>query len=104
MYPEWSLIANSHLIISLSKAQYEGAFKRWNWRKNLTAKEWKVVAHKIQKRKARDPELEVQEVGAEIRIHGIMIPSKKVKVETRRHNHQSIFEKFRKGEFHSRTL
>lgn len=101
--PNASLIADYNLIISYSKAQYEGAFKRWNWRKNFTAKKWEVVAQKIQKRKARDADLKVREVDAEIRIQGIVIPSKKVKTETHRYNYQSAFEKFQKGVFRSRT-
>jgi hypothetical protein len=69
----------------------------------LTAKEWEVVAHKIQKRKARDAELKVRELDVEVRVQGIVIPSKKVKAEIHRYNYQSTFEKFEKGGFRSRT-
>ncbi|KIW86131.1 hypothetical protein Z517_01525 [Fonsecaea pedrosoi CBS 271.37] len=42
-----------------SKAQFEAHLKKWAFRKNLTKDEWKVVIHKIQKRKQDNKDSEV---------------------------------------------
>lgn len=59
------------------KAQYEGQFKRWNIRKNLTAEEWGYVHSQIEKRKFDEKESDVY-------LHGRLIPSKRVKKEISR--------------------
>jgi hypothetical protein len=55
-----------------SKAQYELHFKKWEFRKNRTKDDWKIVAQKIGKRKREHKESEVY-------IGGNLIESKKVK-------------------------
>jgi len=54
-------------------------FNKWDWKKNLTAKDWQVLARKILKR-GRESEPE-----AEVRFRGALLSSKKLKKETSRH-------------------
>ena len=60
-----------------SKAQYELHFKKWEFRKNRTKDDWKIVAQKLRKRKREHKESEVY-------IDGNLIESKKVRKETSR--------------------
>lgn len=61
-----------------SKAQYELHFKKWGFRKNLTKEEWRVVDHKIGKRKREHKE-------SEVLLDKFLIESKKVKRATLRY-------------------
>jgi hypothetical protein len=61
-----------------SKAQYELHFKKWEFRKNRTKDDWKIVAQKLRKRKREHKESEVY-------IDGNLIKSKKVRKETSRY-------------------
>jgi hypothetical protein len=65
-----------------SKAQYELHFKKWEFRKNRTKDDWKIVAQKIRKRKREQKESEVY-------IDGNLIESKKVRKETSRYGFMS---------------
>ena len=60
------------------KSQYELQFKKWQFRKNRTAGEWKIVAHKLMKRKLKHKETEVI-------LNGKFINPKKLSKETRRY-------------------
>jgi hypothetical protein len=65
-----------------SKAQYELQFKKWNFRKNRTAEEWKIVAHKITQR-------ECKHKGSEVLVNGNLISPKKLRKETLRYRSRS---------------
>jgi hypothetical protein len=69
-------------LIPTSKAQYELQFKKWNFRKNRTAEEWKIVAHKITKR-------ESEHKNSEVLVNGSLINPKKLRKETLRYRSRS---------------
>ncbi|CAG8908658.1 unnamed protein product [Penicillium egyptiacum] len=77
-----------------TKAQYENAFERWNFKKyKMTPEKWKAVKHRIEKRKReRGKESEVY-------INGILCPSKKVKYEIGRHAFESTIARLTSGNF-----
>jgi len=60
------------------KSQYELQFKKWRFRKNRTADEWKIIAHKLRERKQKRKESEVV-------LNGNTINPKKVRKETLRY-------------------
>ncbi|KAF4633915.1 hypothetical protein G7Y89_g4202 [Cudoniella acicularis] len=68
-----------------SKAQYELQFKKWNFRKNQTAEEWKILAHKIVKRKREQKDSEVS-------FNGKLISPKKLRKETLRYGSSGAAE------------
>lgn len=61
-----------------TKAQYELQFKKWHFRKNRTAEEWRIVAQKLTERKQEGKESEVV-------LNGKLISSKKIRKETLRY-------------------
>ncbi|KAE9367125.1 ankyrin, partial [Stipitochalara longipes BDJ] len=65
-----------------TKSQYELQFKRWQFRKNRTAGEWKIVARKIADRKNKHKESEVV-------LNGKPINPKKLRKETLRYGSMS---------------
>ena len=65
------------------KSQYELQFKKWQFRKNCTAEGWKIVAHKLTKRKREQKETEVF-------LNGNLIHPKKLKKETQRYKALSV--------------
>ena len=65
-------------LIPRRKAQYELQFKKWRFRKNRTAEEWRIVAQKLTERKQKRKESEVV-------LYGKPISSKKLKKETLRY-------------------
>jgi len=60
------------------KSQYELQFKKWQFRKNRTAEEWKIVAHKLTERKKEHKDSEVV-------LNGNLINPKKLRKETLRY-------------------
>ncbi len=60
------------------KSQYELQFKKWKFRKNCTAAEWKIIAHKVKERKEGRKE-------SEVLLHGNLINPKKLRKETLRY-------------------
>jgi hypothetical protein len=65
-----------------SKSQYELHFKKWQFRKNRTAGEWKIVARKLRERKNQRKESEVV-------LNGKAINPKKLRKETLRYGSMS---------------
>jgi hypothetical protein len=65
-----------------SKAQYELHFKKWEFRKNLTKDDWKIVGPKIGRRKREHKESEVYN-------HGNLIQSKKIRKAISRYGFMS---------------
>ncbi|KAH8684351.1 ankyrin repeat-containing domain protein [Tricladium varicosporioides] len=61
-----------------TKSQYELQFKKWRFRKNRTAEEWKIVAHKLAERKKEHKKSEVV-------LNGSLINPKKLRKETLRY-------------------
>jgi hypothetical protein len=78
------LLGNSlaSTLTPTSKAQYELQFKKWNFRKNRTAEEWKIVAHKITQR-------ERKRKNSEVLVNGNPINPKKLRKETLRYKSRS---------------
>lgn len=74
-----------------SKAQYEHHFKIWNFRKNLKSHEWIFVNHRFNKRKRNGKE-------SDLYVNGVLVPKKKVKKETARHNFPTIIERYGSGD------
>ncbi|PMD66637.1 ankyrin, partial [Hyaloscypha bicolor E] len=65
-----------------TKSQYELQFKKWHFRKNRTAGEWKIVARKLAERKNKHKE-------SEIVLNGKPINPKKLRKETLRYGSMS---------------
>ncbi|KAN0098195.1 Ankyrin repeat-containing domain protein [Hyaloscypha variabilis] len=65
-----------------TKSQYELQFKKWQFRKNRTADEWKIVARKLAERKNEHKESEVV-------LNGNLINPKKLRKETLRYGSMS---------------
>jgi hypothetical protein len=57
-------------------------FKKWNFRKNRTAEEWKIVAHKITQR-------EREHKDSEVLVNGNPVNPKKLRKETLRYRSRS---------------
>jgi hypothetical protein len=78
------LLGNSlaSTLTPTSKAQYELQFKKWNFRKNRTAEEWKIVAHKITQRESEHKD-------SEVLVNGTPINPKKLRKETLRYRPRS---------------
>jgi len=70
-----------------SKAQYERQFKIWKFRKNLKSHEWIFVHYRFNKRERCGKE-------SELYVDGVLVPKKKIKKETARHNFPSITERY----------
>ncbi|KAH0844337.1 hypothetical protein AYO21_00809 [Fonsecaea monophora] len=68
-----------------SKAQFEAHLKKWDLRKNLTKDEWKVVTHKIQKRKRDNKD-------SEVCSDGFPMNAKKVKRAITRYRPLSVLD------------
>ncbi|OAL18764.1 hypothetical protein AYO20_11710 [Fonsecaea nubica] len=69
-----------------SKAQFEAHLnKKWEFRKNLTKDEWKVVTHKIQKRKRDNKD-------SEVCSDGFPMKAKKVKKAITRYRSRSVLD------------
>jgi hypothetical protein len=66
------------MLNPIRKSQYELQFKKWQFRKNRTAEEWKIIAHKLTERKKEHKESEVV-------LNGNLINPKKLKKETLRY-------------------
>lgn len=60
------------------KSQYELQFKKWDFRKNRTAEEWRRVAHKLKKREQERKE-------SKVILNGKLINPKKLRKETLRY-------------------
>jgi len=54
------------------KSQYETQFKKWNYRKNLTASEWQYVQHSVRKQK-------LQGKDSIVLLEGRIVLEKKIK-------------------------
>ncbi|PSN75329.1 ankyrin [Corynespora cassiicola Philippines] len=67
-----------------TKAQYERQFKKWDFRKNRTKKEWEAIAHQVAKRKRDNKESEVM-------IDGAIVCSKRLKKEVSRYGYVTAF-------------
>ncbi|KAF2145338.1 uncharacterized protein K452DRAFT_294994 [Aplosporella prunicola CBS 121167] len=78
-----------------SEKQYERQFKRWGFRKNLKAEEWKFVSRRLEKRKREGKE-------TDLKIDGILVPRKKLQKEIDR-NFETALERYdpRKNSFAS---
>ena len=74
-----------------SKAQYERQFKIWKFRKNLKSHEWIFVHHRFNKRERNGKE-------SELYVDGVLVPKKKIKKETARHNFPTITERYTSGD------
>lgn len=69
-----------------SKAQYEGKFSNWGWRRKLKAEEWRTIERELEKRKADGaPETDLQ-------IQGLYMPKKKIQRGITRHRFQTTLE------------
>jgi hypothetical protein len=86
IFSEWPCIAES----VDSKAQYERQFKKWKFRKHRKHLEWKFVHHRIEKRKRGGKE-------SNLYIGGVLIPKKKIRKETSRHNFPTLQERYGQG-------
>lgn len=60
------------------KSQYESKLRTWNFRKNLSEKEWRAVAYRVQKRKNQNKKTDVF-------FNNMQIPESKLKKEFSRH-------------------
>ncbi|KAI9927581.1 hypothetical protein AWENTII_006411 [Aspergillus wentii] len=70
--------------------QFEEHFKKWGFRKNFRAEEWKAIQHHILKRKnAGRPDSDVYD-------NGLLVPKKKVQKGTYRNGTISTVERFTK--------
>jgi hypothetical protein len=67
------------------KAQYEKRFKEWGFKKNHTKEDWKIMGHKVGKRKRAAKESDVY-------IDGEMMPRKKLQKEISRQGYMSFTE------------
>ncbi|PMD41131.1 ankyrin [Hyaloscypha variabilis F] len=65
-----------------TKSQYELQFKKWQFRKNRTADEWKIIARKLAERENEHKETEVV-------LNGNLINPKKLRKETLRYGSMS---------------
>jgi hypothetical protein len=75
-----------------SKGQYERQFKKWGFRKNFTALEWKNVHRRVEKRTTEQGKKSV------ISHAGRLISAKKV-LKAKRHDFLTTQELFRLGLF-----
>ncbi|KAI5802988.1 Clr5 domain-containing protein [Geopyxis carbonaria] len=66
--------------LEASKNEYQRIFKQWDFRKNLTQKEWAFVNHRTRKRKAEDATKET-----EVTFQGVRQDPKRVKKELNRY-------------------
>lgn len=53
------IIFQNAALTSHRKAQYEGQFQVWNFKKNKTKRDWKIINQKIQLRKRNGKETNV---------------------------------------------
>jgi hypothetical protein len=67
------------------KAQYEKLFRDWNWVKNQTKEDYKVVGQKIEERRKRGRDTDVY-------LKGELVPKKKLKKEISRQGYMKIAE------------
>jgi hypothetical protein len=74
----------------LRKSQYENRFKRWGFRKNGHATEWKFIRRKIGVRKEAGKESAVY-------LKGRLLSESTVRRETSRHGHMSALEQSTQG-------
>ncbi|KAJ5465637.1 hypothetical protein N7530_009424 [Penicillium desertorum] len=89
---ELSMIMEETHGFRKTKAQYENAFERWNFKKyKMTPEKWKVVKYRIEKRK-REKEKE-----SEVYINGILCSPKKVTYEIGRHVFESTIARLTSG-------
>lgn len=65
-------------LLFSSEAQYETQLKKWDFRKNMTKKEWDYTLLRMQKRKFDGKESDVY-------FNGSKVPEKKVKKQMSRH-------------------
>jgi hypothetical protein len=70
----------------ISKTQYEEKLRHWGFAKNSRSSDWKIVHHKIQKRKKQDKPSVVYR-------RGRRVEAKKLNKESR-HNYSSVLELF----------
>jgi hypothetical protein len=80
-----------------SKAQYELHFKKWEFRKNRTKDDWRIVAQKIGKRKREHKESEVY-------IDGNLIETKKVRKAISRYGFMSAITEIQLQGNHVRVI
>jgi hypothetical protein len=74
----------------LRKSQYENRFKRWGFRKNGRATEWKCIRRKIGLRKEAGKESAVY-------LNGHLLSESTVRRETSRQGHMSALEQLTQG-------